>query len=68
MSEKHCKRIPPGISVSAQFQECGNGFLGVFVSGLRVSLENLLSLGLYVVSERLDKLFKLRYHIPFLMR
>jgi hypothetical protein len=45
--------------------ERGKGFLCVLVSGLRVSPENLLSLRLYVVSECRNKIFKIRYHIPF---
>jgi hypothetical protein len=62
MREKHSKRIPPRITPGAQLQECGNRFLGVPVSSLRVSPENFSGLSLYVIGELLDELLEILRH------
>ncbi len=55
MREQHGKRIPPRVTISAQFHECSNGFLRVSVSDFRIASHDLLGLSLYVIGELLNQ-------------
>src|SRR6218665_4050031 len=48
----------------AKLEKGGKGFFGMLVSSLRVSLENLLVLGLYVISKILNELLEVFHHNP----
>lgn len=67
MREQHGERIPPRITISAQLHECGDSLLCVFVSDLRITSHDLLSLSLYMICELLNELLEIFHHTPVLI-